>query len=131
MAMNGTYAYQMLSRSECITLKQKMKCKRFLKNKNKKLRLIANKKDLIKSYMVLCLTSDSSSYYNFSKHTITSNSFGLHELKMRDELNIGWVEALHAPPVEFAEQMNHINRIVGEYSQLSIIYVPNKHKIKR
>ena len=131
MAMNGTYAYQMLSRSECITLKQKMKCKRFLKNKNKKLRLIANKKDLIKSYMVLCLTADSSSYYNFSKHTITSNSFGLHELKMRDELNIGWVEALHAPPVEFAEQMNHINRIVGEYSQLSIIYVPNKHKIKR
>ena len=44
MAMNGTYAYQMLSRSECITLKQKMKCKRFLKNKNKKLRLTAKKK---------------------------------------------------------------------------------------
>ena len=130
MAMNGTYAYQMLSRSECITLKQKMKCKRFLKNKNKKLRLIANKKDLIKSYMVLCLTADSSSYYNFSKHTITSNSFGFHELKMGDELNTGWVEAPH-PPLEFAEQMNHINRIVGEYSQLSIIYVPNKHKIKR
>ena len=90
MAMNGTYAYQMLSRSECITLKQKMKCKRFLKNKNKKLRLTAKKKkDLIKSYMVLCLTSDSSSYHNFSKHTIMSNSFGFHELKMGDELNTG------------------------------------------
>ena len=50
---------------------------------------------------------------------------------MGDELNTGWVEAPHAPLVEFAEQMNHINRIVGEYSQLSIIYVPNKHKIKR
>lgn len=44
MAMNGTYAYQMLSRSECVTLKQKMKCKRFSKNKNKKLRLIEAKK---------------------------------------------------------------------------------------
>ena len=130
MAMNGTYVYQMLSRSECITLKQKMKCKRFLKNKNKKLRLIANKKDLIKSYMVLCLTADSSSYYSFSKHTIMSNSFGFHELKMGDELNTGWVEGPH-PPIEFAEQMNRINGIVGEYSQLSIIYVPNKHKIKR
>lgn len=44
MAMNGTYAYQMLSRSECVTLKQKMKCKRLSKNKNKKLRLIEAKK---------------------------------------------------------------------------------------
>jgi hypothetical protein len=45
MAMNGTYAYQTLSRSECVTLKQKMRCKRFLKNKNKKLSLIEAKKD--------------------------------------------------------------------------------------
>lgn len=67
MAMNGTYAYQTLSRSECITLKQKMKCKRFFKNKNKKLRLIAKKKDLIKSYMVLCLIANSSSY-TYSQH---------------------------------------------------------------
>lgn len=49
---------------------------------------------------------------------------------MSDELDTGWVEAPHAPPVEFAEQMNHVNRTAGEYSKLSTIYVPNKYKIK-
>lgn len=46
--------------------------------------------------MVLYLIADSSpyTYCNFSKqYTIKSNSFGLHELKMSDDLDTGWVEA--------------------------------------
>lgn len=83
--------------------------------------------------MVLYLIADSSpyTYCNFSKqYTIKSNSFGLHELKMSDDLDTGWVEAPHAPPVDFAEQRNHVNRIAGGYSQLYTIYVANKYKIK-
>lgn len=31
------------------------------------------------------------------------------------ELDTGWVEAHHALPEEFAEQMNHVDTTAGEY----------------
>lgn len=34
---------------------------------------------------------------------------------MGDGLDTGCVEAPHAPPEEFAEQKNHVNRTAGEY----------------
>lgn len=67
MAMNGTYAYQMLSRSVCITLKQKMRCKTFPRNKNK-IRLIEEKEKSTKSYMDLAVDN------NFYTYAILANT---------------------------------------------------------